>query len=176
MNEKVKLTKEQANAIEYFRKTFIENPKTSMSNETLIAALNHGYEVEPEFKVGDWVIYDDQIVRIKDVFTNNTVHTPYLKNFIVEGIDKWFDLERVERHATPEEIAAEKERRWWSKHGREVWELKVGDVLLNRDNELCEVTGKSDLNVFINDKPQQGSTVGSYGFKVVCFAEDRKDI
>ena len=33
------------------------------------------------------------------------------------------------RHATSEEIAEEKQRRWWSERGRDVWELKVLDKI-----------------------------------------------
>src|SRR5690625_7480192 len=68
--EKVKLTPEQANAIKkWINKELLIIAKASglfehstdesiaeLTMEQLVKALYIGYEVEPEFKVGDWVV------------------------------------------------------------------------------------------------------------------------
>lgn len=80
------------------------------------------------------------------------------------------------------ELYPEKESKWWEKHGREPWELKIGDVLhdekegytgtvekiiaFNTDDEvICFTDGKRE---YAKNVPEQ--------FKVVCFVEDRKDV
>jgi len=197
--DKPVLTKEQAEAIEhalqevdeykgnpdkllrhasmknvYFRNEL--HPLDSIDTVNLAKALYIGYEVKPEFKVGDWVTYKDgsnfngyykskveQItsVRARDAFYNN--------DCCVTGIDKI-------RHATPEEIKQEKERRWWKKHGRDVWELKKGDVLINLQlDELREVQ-HVDSN-YIRLKNVNGIVINTKGrYKVACFAENRLDV
>lgn len=195
--EKVKLTKEQAKAIEYALQEVDEykgNPDkllrhasmknvyfrnelhllNSIDTVNLAKALYIGYEVEPKFEVGDWAVWRSakgvDVVKQIEKVEGYRIWADWLD----EGSLLFAPSDEI-RHATPEEVETEKERRWWAKHGREVWELKDGDVLLNRDNELCEVTRENNLNVFINGTPRQRSAVG-YGFKVVCFVEDRKDI
>lgn len=183
---KVVLTKEQAEAIETLKKeksfreiiwlnlnantwggTYVEKPKriiVKMNFDDLIKALYIGYEVEPEFKAGDWVVNTSSgyIKLIENEREANFLNNDYIK---------YHEL----RHATAEEIATEKERRWWEKNGREVWELKEGDILISKKTDkVYEVGLVSDnvtqLNVsfyHINDVKQD--------FKVACFAEQRLD-
>src|SRR5690606_2191821 len=122
--EKVKLTREQAEAIEYLKKLLSdtserkqnlqlikekldhdyhwESPNFKAANEIpddiFIAALHYGYEVEPEFKVGDWVVNTSSgyIKLIENEREANFLNNDYIK---------YHEL----RHATPEEIAEEKE-------------------------------------------------------------------
>lgn len=153
--EKVKVTRAQAEAIDYFKKTFVENRETSMSNEKLARALSKGYEVEPEWKAFDWYYNESK----------KEVHQASVK--LAEGFNEYPELYKHIRHATEQEIAQEKERRWWSEHDRGYREFKKGDVL--KINEiLCIV----DALFFISsdmEKAKNGL------FKVVTFTENRLD-
>lgn len=77
-------------------------------------ALLIGYEVEKTFKVGDWVFNksSDAVIEIIAVEYANILNG---ENCNV-------------RHATPEEIKAEQERRAWKSIGREVGEFRDGDI------------------------------------------------
>src|SRR5699024_6388569 len=81
------------------------------------------------------------------------------------------------RHATPEEIAEEKQRRWWAKHGRDVFEFKTGD-LIDHDHYVVEVMEvRSDmLRVEMNAAVGTITKENYDQIKVICFAEDRKDV
>src|SRR5699024_5125782 len=85
------------------------------------------------------------------------------------------------RHATPDEIAKEKQRRWWAKHGRDVWELKNGD-LLNTGNGIL-VYDSTYLGEYKFKRTDSGRLVASANisyaqrnYQLACFAEDRKDL
>jgi len=181
--EKVKLTQEQVSAINNCRnivgdEMLIEmqvnrrnspwRNKWNAINEldllTLVDALRIGYEVEPEFKVGDWVI---------DEFSGSMT--------IIENAGYANDLNNCRnniRKATKEEIAKEKQRRWWAKHGRYVGEYKENDVVTSRHTKeilyLKEVDNEryylSDNSVY-RDKEEMLNH-----YLIVCFAEDRKDV
>src|SRR5699024_5902020 len=81
----------------------------------LAKALYIGYEVEETFEVGDW-IYSKQVEKFIKIEDEGQL----------EGYNKF---PSYYRSATPEEIAKEKERRWWAKHGREVWGLRRNDLV-----------------------------------------------
>src|SRR5699024_2274293 len=151
MSDKVKLTREQAEAIKSIRgdinggftpgnirtqlkKQWMSRPYATLNElpfEQFIVAVLGDYEVEETFEVGDWVHNNvtGRVAKIDD-----------------RGYDEevaWVDDDKVNcftqfRHATPEEIAEEKQRRWWAKHGRDVWELREND-LLYYDDEFKEV-------------------------------------
>ncbi|WP_272032934.1 hypothetical protein [Oceanobacillus kimchii] len=163
--EKVKVTKEQAGAIEYFRKTFVDNKATSMSNEKLAKALHHGYEIEPEFKKGDYVMVKWKN-RQKEEFYQVVSIDPW-GSFQIETLDGSPNSSGHEntRHATPEEIKKEKERRWWAKHGREVKEVRNGDIIYSYSTGVTFVRNENNRHVTNFD-----------GFRVVCFAENRLDL
>ncbi|OEH52944.1 hypothetical protein AQ616_18745 [Oceanobacillus sp. E9] len=203
--EKVKVTKEQAgeikdhvsrNSEDLVFKLHLSNPNgwtgtskvlNGMDITTMAKALYIGYEIEPEFKVGDWVVvtFDlhNSYGQIKQI-------TKVEKSCAV-GRDVYFELDgggcyypNEIKHATTEEIKQEKERRWWAKHGREVWELKMGDTLINKnDRYSCDVkfvegsdpTGtllvngrKDEFIELIEDLKKE--------YIVFCFKKDRLDL
>src|SRR5699024_7802523 len=152
--EKVKLTQEQAWMIEnhggaierLMRKHHMKNCPTyidELTTQQVVDAYFGGYEVEETFKVGDWVVrtkelghqnfYEGKIFKVK------RIDKGYLTGdlLVVDNDDNSEHLFGNIRHATPEEIEREKqrrwhmnaERRWWKEHGRDVWELKKGDLL-----------------------------------------------
>lgn len=190
--EKVKVTQEQADAIDLFtftgntlegfsrkRKSFSNAFKSikELTVDEMAKALFIGYEVEPEFKVGDWVSYDNGIagwmtkvvVQIEGSYLHLTPTGMLLKKFA--------------RHATAEEIAKEKQHRWWNSHGREVWELRRGDIIQKNETNgvTYEVTHTRDdyIGLFeigsFNHESELIDVVYE-GYRVVCFSEDRKDL
>src|SRR5690625_7349069 len=50
----------------------------------------------------------------------------------------WWTFRQI-RHATLEEISAEKDRRWWKKLNRKVGEWKKGDIFMSMSSggEVC---------------------------------------
>ena len=133
--------------------------------EQFIVAVLGDYEVEPIFEVGDWVkdTSTNAVIKINDRQHRNNLIDPRHTTI---------------RHATPEEIAEEKQRRWWAKHGREVWELRDGDLLRSTDTKKTyELNNQTSYGAWF-----EGLTSGiahrvvKRNYKVICFAEDRKDI
>lgn len=150
MAEKVKITQEQANALEWLQK--IEGEEMGweqgrlikshakdindwhdeaialrgMPLLTLVDALRIGYEIEPEYKVGDWIAFTEGHEKSGRVYqvaqlTENLANIDY-----ADGFASWWPINEF-RHATPEEIRTEKERRLWKTIGREVGEFKDKD-------------------------------------------------
>lgn len=79
------------------------------------------YEIEPEYKVGDWVVCTHLSSALKIIaiqYENSRVQ--YM------DVSNWQPIAGIGRHATPEEIVEEKERRKWA-------EIEVGDVLRIKD-------------------------------------------
>lgn len=197
--EKVKLTKEQANAIEWalqkeneyspdrlLRLRSSDNanfhnelyPLNDIDIAVLARALYIGYEVEPEFKVGDWVVYkhNNTIWEIIGELYGGKVHYDITRGGKYKGSVHKDHI----RLATPEEIEKEKERRWWAKHGREVWELREGD-LLERLNASTIIEflrfDQGALEYRIQNSYYREDILGyTKRYRVICFAEDRKDI
>lgn len=157
MVEKVKLTREQVDAIEKYKSqghnlaVFVAHGKTGFHGEleplrTLsidemgrLLYEPDSYEVEPEYKVGDWIVFESVIKdlligRVEKVSKTN-VDTDYIgsngykQNFSIGGI----------RHASYEEVRVEKERRVWAKTGREVGEFRDGDFVINSQDVLIRV-------------------------------------
>lgn len=192
--EKVILTQEQAEHIElvksernietvignvffnkrkYRRENSINDVIESIGLEKMLKAIYIGYEVEPEFKVGDWII---------DEFSGSMT--------IIENAGYANDLNNCRnniRKATKEEIAKEKQRRWWAKHDRDVWELKKGDIIEKLYTPLNlkvrEITGVDDQFIYARGfeverifKINTNTTQIDANYKVICFFEDRKDI
>ena|SRR5690625_211650 len=191
--EKVKLTQEQADAIKKlkaeasnkeiiymntspFGGIHLDKDKQTifeMDLDELIRALYIGYEVESEFKVGDWVVTSDFLEPIRKVKEVND-------RLLVDNTGiVWRDFGEI-RHATPEEIAKEKERRWFAKHGRNPWELKEGDILSEHGNcqtrtiyRVCPLTKSVK---FYGDVEWTRKYEIRSNYLVACFAEDRKDV
>lgn len=204
MSEKLAVTQTQADAIERIRdvddaingQLFNMNesdPLMSLSAAELARALHVGYDVEHIFKVGDWVItegyskdYDGKPLEIIQIKNDGE------KYFYFEQQthpDHNFASYHIKRYATSEEIQQEKQRRWWKKHDREVWELKINDEVisksLNERFDVVHIFENGDINIEnVNENTYgqkgiitvQKATVNNYYYKVVCFAEDRKDL
>lgn len=192
MTEKVKLTQEQADAMDYalekhnrtlLVKTYVNQFKREadsrfvdkleilykLTYDEFFKSIYIGYEVESEFEVGDWVVN-----ALGNIGHIKRIERRRLNKHIYHGL--WFrerDVVKMDcvrstfqRHATPEEIAEEKQRRWWAKNGRDVWELKKGDVLLDLEYRQ---------GVFIHEDRKLSPPKQDY-YRVLCFAEDRKDL
>lgn len=148
----------------------------------LARALYIGYEVEPEFKVGDWVVtksgYIGEIEFINKV--EGWVNIGDINDTKERGVclAKTFNLNEIERHLTPSEIAEEKERRWWKKHGRDVWELRARDILKQKSgNELAEVKKVHNSGYLIGKWTcYESKEYIKKHYTVACFAENRLDV
>lgn len=182
--EKLKITREQEKAIEWYRENFTNegaiqdfirdrHPALSeFTTEQFALLFLEWYEVEPEFKLNDYVWHteNDTILKLDDEDR-------------VEFANKYYTEKDKLRHATPEEIQQEKERRWWAKHGRGVWELREGDILLEEGETRFSlvVTRGNRTEDGLNRTPSLGYRFAEMNYiknnyKVVCFAEDRKDV
>lgn len=169
---KIQITREQAEAFKKFKiyeislETFIKHRNdlnrdfsclNYLSVDEMARALYRGHEVKPEFKVGDWVVYSngethgDKVKQIADI-DNAHAHFGKDRSMLIQTL----------RHATHEE----KERGWWAKHGRDVWELKKGDVI-----HALKYGTMGDIKVpaIITENRDKEN------FRVICFVEDRKD-
>lgn len=185
--KKVRLTKEQARAVEVFKDNNLtlkdyayENlseeldPIQILGIDKMARALYVGYEIEPDLKVGDWVVWDDMKIIGQLVEIDSELRVDAIEYDFPQSIPL-----KVLRHATPEEIAEEKERRWWHKHGRGVWELKERDLLRQvHDNTKHEVRRmyKDGSVSFVNDSGALTKLSIQNHYKVICFAEDRRDL
>ena len=193
---KVKITQEQASEIELRKQNFsnestiekhLEGWKSIrilnlLTLDELIRALYIGYEVEPEFKKGD--IVKDVYCGVREIAEVNEegmfLYTNYKNTEKAWFGNKTDDYKRI-RHATDIEVEAYKKRRFWSKNNRDVWELKKGDILKDRNLYYYSVI---QPNLY---KPAQNETRVTGGlwiadedleknYKVACFAHDRKDL
>jgi hypothetical protein len=151
--EKVKLTLEQAEAIKTFCKTYnqqywleiFKNNKqipdweheemrilTELSDDEFALAVCGWYEIEEPYKVGDWLYV-------------STPNSDFVAKVVEEeseyvGFDNGRLLSSFQfRKATPEEIAAEKERRKWAAIGRKVNEYRKGDFVKVKGEEFYGV-------------------------------------
>src|SRR5699024_10941610 len=192
--EKVKLTQEQAWMIENHRGAFeslmrkhhMKNCPTYIDELTIqqvVDAYFGGYEVEETFEVMDWVTSVSgatcQITKIR----GDEIWGHWNKLTVTENYIKKVNV----RHATPEEIAEEKQRRWWAKHDRNLWELREGDILISKKKphscvvKFVEATDENATLLVdgIQDEFYEGSETLEYmreEYKVFCFVEDRKDL
>lgn len=203
--KKVKITQEQAEAIERIKKEHLEHlikikkkpftyhvrpweePILKLEPEDIQSALFEGYEVEPEFKVGDWVVVRFEGEEWITDLTKESEFGGFYTDSRLPGEKQKFYSGSILRHATPEEIATEKTRRWWDKHGREPWEIKEGDCLMKKDDpHTCTVSFVESVDeksvLLVNGKRDefyQGKDELEYvrdKYKVFCFSEDRKDV
>src|SRR5699024_8454985 len=152
--DKVKLTREQAEMIKNHKEadnlemllrkhrmlgclTYIDE----LTTQQVVDAYFDGYKVDPDFEVGDWVVYDNGVERGYGYKTNQIKDVDEQKAYFDEG--RRMHLTSL-RHATPEEITKEKQRRWWVRHGRDVYEFKEGDLIKRGDltSEVEEVEEK----------------------------------
>lgn len=152
--------------------TLVEWNETGRCDEGagLMQLLLGQYEVEPEYKAQDWIVsYEDNLGVIESV-----------EDHVLHG--SWFDRKgktfpmkcyftNVKRHATPEEIKAEKERRAWAKIGREVGEFKTNDVVLNQHGLPIRVFDKEVADDVLR-RYQGGSVKGFYPAESFISFED----
>src|SRR5690625_1796231 len=193
--EKVKITQEQANDIKSITSLFDKSDllarqakadpwdryKTlnKLSLDEMARALYVGYEVELEFKEGDWIYreWDGKVSQITKI--DHLVNKRWV--ICTDIYPVWLIKDEV-RHATAEEIATEKQRRWWARHDRDVWSLDLYDCVINKYGAPFVVMGVTD-DYLKNGTSYELSNGTEYPkddmepfFKVLYFAEDRKDI
>jgi hypothetical protein len=191
VSEKVKVSHEVAEAIEelyieYGGKTedrievivydilkVLEMRKVfgGMRLQHVIKAITEGYEVEPQFKVEDWVAHinggsfmGQSNVKVVEIlsFDDDDGHATY-------GDGNYSIPTGYIRHATPEEIKAEKERQLWKSIGREVGELKEKDFVVyeNRyfrlfNNMGCGLYGNHMDPMYASELYKKGYLSGFY--------------
>ena len=195
--EKVKLTKVQTKAIEDIKGTMHLNLEANLreqiekgwygypfgslnklTTKEFLDALYIGYEVEQEVKVGDFV--DIGLFGISKVAEVTGVKG---KLIAINGSDEYQEF-KINRVLTDGEKQEEKQRRWWAKHGRKPLELKINDVLLRNDGAYVSVFDEDEAGKQY-ELVSSGAHADHYVvdtehlkafYKVICFAEDRKDV
>jgi hypothetical protein len=95
--------------------------------QDIVNAVKYGYEIEEPFKVGDWV-HDKSLNRTAKI----DERYKSCGDIWVDDDEHNFFFAETTRKATPEEIAAEKERRKWAAIGREVGEYHAGDFVRHK--------------------------------------------
>lgn len=194
MSEKVKVSHRQNIALDEMKNQnnddwFINNHQSAcgydenwsslekLSVAELSRALYIGYEVEEEYKIGDWVfvdwnLSDGEVYEVIDI-EKGCVRIDWKGN-------QWPSMDIV-RHATEEEITQEKERRFWNSLGRDVWELKLGDILSRSHEDFAESITvkeiKDDINhiVFFEETFSKHIHTVRNKFKLACPVEQRLD-
>lgn len=133
-----------------------DSPLHDWSASKVAKALYKGYEVEPQYKVGDWIYSINsravgKVVRVGNDFVEIDNAEGATFNYI--------------RHATPEEIQAEKDRRKWA-------EIEEGDVVrkVPMAYEIAVYQGEADDETILvkNDSGQhlwRKNQVGLYAKK-----------
>lgn len=192
--EKVKLTKEQAIAIESLTsKKYIDvkfhltnkwtapifKPLNELSGDDFIKALYVGYEVEPEYNPGDYVVNHRGTIGRIDRIEDNMYHGIWFNG--AKDPSMWCEKSNFRRHATQKEIEeANKEIEWWKKHNKNVWELRHGDIIkpltAKTEFDFCEVKRVTNDNVFLSKDIYVTLDDLKKYWEVVCFKEDRQDV
>lgn len=154
--EKVKVTREQAEAVDALREIAKE-----MLVVDLLRAIKEGYEVEPEYKPGDWIVRiksnmsgdlpEGLVFKVTETACTKTVRGDNGRRHIKDNI----------RHATPGEIKAEQERRVWAKIGRRPREFRLGDAYENNKGIIYTFDKPGRINA-IEDMYDRGSLKGIY--------------
>lgn len=197
--EKVKVTQEQAESIERHKEEITKRheqlkdnpmyvdewakPLLKMSTNDYVNAIHVGYEVVPDYKIGDYVVvhgyakeYNGKVLEITNIikeredFIYFEPSENHNDNFSLQGCDV--------RHATPAEIDKEKERIFFEENDRLPWELKINDVLINRHTERPAVVTHAEEGCVKLDIHSKIMNIDDLKLnnKVLCFAEDRKDL
>ncbi|RFA36207.1 hypothetical protein CAI16_05285 [Virgibacillus dokdonensis] len=188
--EKVKVTQDQADALErtgdkgdvlatHIKYGWVHHDNeclNSLSIDEMARALYVGYEVIPSFKAGDWIVHEQSgyIGIITKITNGRYVYGDARQDGFLAGF-----AQEVLRHATESEVAEEIQRRWWKNYDRDVWELKPKDVLVAEDGGyLVEVKRVLSCGspLFVGGVKSTPLDEVEEMFKVVCFAQDRKDV
>ncbi|WP_144509881.1 hypothetical protein [Bacillus sp. FJAT-22090] len=168
MNKKVKVTPEQARAIKLTKNC--NNEKTvlkyitqdkqipnerfralsELSLNDLMNAFTNGYEIEPQFKVGDWVRQDVgdgyRVGKVTEYNSSNRILVGFVEyKSLFNAYTETFDPSEIAL-ATSEEIDEEIERQLWTKLGREAGEFQEGDVVVR--NHGCGDRAMSIVDLF----------------------------
>ncbi len=167
MANKVILTKEQAKSVENVlrragNKVFIirmhdkahepwvnnEASLNGISTDTLIRALYIGYEVQPTFEIGDWV---KSTIGVGTGKVTKVDEYNYYTDFGLVSSKRDMTI----REATTEEIAEEKERRFYAGAGREVGQIKPFDIVTHKHKkglyEVISVEGNGEEATITKD-------------------------
>ena len=179
---KVKLTQKQADEIERIKRIgfpghwkedgwFIERDEkiNDLSFHQLTNAVFNGYEVGPDIKVGDFV--DIGLFGINKIAEVTGIKGDAIA---INGSDEYNEF-KINRILTDGEKQKEKTRRWWAKHGRDVWRIGKDDILVCPQEQAYTVERISDGVVAFKEGSDKHMWEIKSGYKVVCFAEDRKD-
>ncbi len=182
--EKVKLTPEQAEALEKERESWTDDTilqqhverwhlqkrdhvLDSLHFTTLAKALYVGYEIEETYKIGDWLhVVTPNFEFVAKVIGEYDEYTVF---------DNGKRLSSFEfRKATPEEIAAVKKRRKWAAIGREVDEYRKGDIVMYKRYGHVDVVAFVDSQgIYLNQAPRYHS---ADEIELVCPVEQRFDL
>lgn len=137
-----------------------------LSMEKLVRALYIGFEVEEEYKVGDSIVKTNG-TTFSTFSRIAKVHQVFGKRVTIENGGS-LSFKEI-RHATPEEIKTEQERRVWKKIGREVNEIRPGDCIASNgnyykvfDNIGCQKYNNHISPGFAIDLIEGGATHGFY--------------
>ncbi len=198
---KVILTKEQAKAMEELKSEHLtgEVVKTHLNDRWSLGleSLNDltvdefaqayysedGYEVESEFKKGDYVMVKWKN-REKEEFYRVISIDPWgsIQIETLDGVPNASGHENT-RLATPSEIAEEKERRFFVGHGREPWELRLYDAVKRTTTKIplfvVEISRdylKNTTSYKLSDGSIQKKENMKELFEVLYFAEQRLDV
>ncbi len=99
-------------------------------NPVEVAVVTEAWDVINEFEINDWVCHEeDALIGKVTKKDGRYVATDNMR----EGLSAYRDDGL--RKADPEEVAQEKRRRLFEKHGRGVDEFKRGDVVTPADND-----------------------------------------
>ena len=129
-------------------------------SEYVLCAVSQGrYDLieKSQFKVGDWVYYTDYDMKTYIVKLLNYHICPRKNDFEYQLENFGWRYESFIRKATDGEIAVEKQRRFWSKLGREVNGYRLGDICRWKDLLLeVEYVDQDNvwLKVFNHDEPE----------------------
>lgn len=160
--KKVKITQEQANAIECLKESEPEywtdekiiaihslSPKGWTGNSEnlknmplllLVDALRIGYDIKPTFKVGDWIVRldgGDFLVGRNMVQVLEVTEQGKLRYNMLYQIDC-----RLARLATEDEV---NEMKFWSGMNREVKEFRIGDAFVSSSGYMYRIVSDDSI-------------------------------
>ena len=187
--EKVTLTQEQADAIEEIKNKGIPctwksdgwevrrvEAINNLNLDEFMKAIYKGYEVEPSIKIGDFV--DIGLFGISKIAEVTGVKGNAIA---INGSEEYHEF-KINRVLTDEEKQEEKQRRWWARHSRDVWELKRGDILRKLCSpldfeavEVARIDGEF-IRLMDNRRINYKTTQMNINYLVICFAENREDV
>lgn len=149
-----------------------EYAMNDFSLDTLIRALYIGYEVEQEFKAGQYVAHKHGNIGIITEVNESVLKVEHYCG----GVVYW--TTDIVNHPTPEEISKYKQSRWWAKHGRKVWEIRDHDVLthISAGGTYVVFYNSVETVMFYGGEANRAMEDVKNNFSIKYFAEDRKDV